>query len=86
LARRCPWSSSTSPFRARCGRFPPSPDGGLIADYLGPVGDPAELARRLAATPGVIEHGLFEPELVSLILIGTGAGVTRRPGGAARSS
>jgi ribose 5-phosphate isomerase A len=51
---------------------PPSPDGGLIADYLGPVGDPAALAARLAATPGVVEHGLFPPELVSDVLVGRG--------------
>jgi ribose 5-phosphate isomerase A len=51
---------------------PPSPDGGLIADYLGPVGDPRTLAARLAATPGVAEHGLFEPELVSEVLVGRG--------------
>jgi ribose 5-phosphate isomerase A len=49
---------------------PPSPDGGLIADYRGDVGDPAALATRLAATPGVVEHGLFAPELVSEILVG----------------
>ncbi|HWX74043.1 MAG TPA: ribose-5-phosphate isomerase RpiA [Solirubrobacteraceae bacterium] len=59
---------------------PISPDGGLIADYLGPVGDPGELAARLSATPGVVEHGLFAPELVSLVLIGTDAGVERREG------
>ncbi len=57
---------------------PPSPDGGLIGDYLGPVGDPGELAARLAATPGVVEHGLFGPELVSEILIGRGSEVGRR--------
>jgi ribose 5-phosphate isomerase A len=55
----------------------PSPDGGLIADYLGPVDDPAELADRLAATPGVIEHGLFAPDLVTEILIGRGDQVER---------
>jgi ribose 5-phosphate isomerase A len=62
---------------ARLRDLPPSPDGGLIVDYLGPVGDPAELAARLAATPGVVEHGLFPPELVSDILIGRGDGVER---------
>jgi ribose 5-phosphate isomerase A len=51
---------------------PASPDGGLLADYLGPVGDPAALAARLAATPGVVEHGLFGPELVSDVLVGRG--------------
>jgi len=48
---------------------PPSPDGGLIADYQGPVGDPAELAAFLSRTPGVVEHGLFPPEFVSDILV-----------------
>jgi ribose 5-phosphate isomerase A len=57
---------------------PPSPDGGLIADYTGPVGDPAELAARLSATPGVVEHGLVAPELVAEILVGRGEQVDRR--------
>jgi ribose 5-phosphate isomerase A len=57
-----------------------SPDGGLIADYLGPVGDPRALAARLSATPGVVEHGLFAPELVSLILIADEGAVERRAG------
>jgi ribose 5-phosphate isomerase A len=51
---------------------PPSPDGGLIADYLGPVGDPEVLAAHLAAMPGVVEHGLFPAELVSEVLVGRG--------------
>jgi ribose 5-phosphate isomerase A len=57
-----------------------SPDGGLLADYLGPVGDPQELATRLSATPGVVEHGLFAPELVSLIFIAGEGAVERRVG------
>jgi ribose 5-phosphate isomerase A len=56
---------------------PRSPDGGVIADYVGPVDDPGELAERLAATPGVVEHGLFPPELVSEILVGRDGGVER---------
>jgi ribose 5-phosphate isomerase A len=56
---------------------PPSPDGGVIADYLGPVPDPAEIAAWLAATPGVVEHGLFPPELVSDVLVGRGDDVER---------
>jgi ribose 5-phosphate isomerase A len=56
---------------------PPSPDGGLIADYRGDVGDPAGLAARLAATPGVVEHGLFPPELVSEIIVGRAGAVER---------
>jgi ribose 5-phosphate isomerase A len=57
-----------------------SPDGGLIADYLGPVGDPRALSARLSATPGVVDHGLFAPEMVSLILIAAESGVERRAG------
>ena len=56
---------------------PPSPDGGVIADYHGAFDDPAALAAMLAATPGVIGHGLFEPGLVSEILIGRGNEVER---------
>lgn len=49
----------------------PSPDGGVICDYLGPVDDPAGLAGALGAVPGVVEHGLFEPALVSDVVVGT---------------
>ena len=51
---------------------PRSPDGGVIADYTGPVGDPAALATRLSQTTGVVEHGLFSPELVSDLVVGRG--------------
>ena len=57
---------------------PPSPDGGLIADYLGEFEDPDELAARLSATPGVVDHGLFGPELVSDVLIAHGDEVEHR--------
>jgi ribose 5-phosphate isomerase A len=50
----------------------------VIADYRGEVGDPAELAVRLASAPGVVEHGLFGPELVSEILVARGDQVERR--------
>jgi ribose 5-phosphate isomerase A len=56
---------------------PPSPDGGVIADYYGEVGDPADLAARLSAEPGVIDHGLFPPAMVSEVLIGRGDQVER---------
>jgi ribose 5-phosphate isomerase A len=52
--------------------FPRSPDGGVIADYHGEVGDPATMAARLEAIPGVIGHGLFPPELVSDVLVARG--------------
>ena len=51
---------------------PRSPDGGVIADYTGTVDDPAALASWLAETPGVVEHGLFAPELVSDLVVGRG--------------
>jgi ribose 5-phosphate isomerase A len=57
---------------------PLSPDGGVIADYLGAVDDPRALADLLAATPGVVEHGLFSPELVTEVVIGRGDRVERR--------
>ena len=56
---------------------PATPDGGVLADWLGPVDDPTTLARMLAETPGLIEHGLFPPELVSEILVGRGDEVER---------
>jgi ribose 5-phosphate isomerase A len=59
---------------------PRSPDGGVIADYVGPVADARELADSLSRTPGVVDHGLFEPELVSGVVIAGGAGVERRRG------
>jgi ribose 5-phosphate isomerase A len=59
---------------------PRSPDGGVIADYVGPVADARELADSLSRTPGVVDHGLFEPELVSGVVIAREAGVERRRG------
>jgi ribose 5-phosphate isomerase A len=56
---------------------PRSPDGGAIADYNGPIGDPAALAARLEADPGVAAHGLFPPDMVSEVLVGTGGAVDR---------
>ncbi|HEY2217628.1 MAG TPA: ribose-5-phosphate isomerase RpiA [Solirubrobacteraceae bacterium] len=66
--------------KARLRDVPVSPDGGLIADYLGDVGDPRELAGALSAQPGVVEHGLFAPEMVSSVLIAGADGVQRRTG------
>jgi ribose 5-phosphate isomerase A len=52
---------------------PRSPDGGLIADYRGPgLDDPATLAARLEADPGVAAHGLFPPDMVSELFVGKG--------------
>lgn len=57
---------------------PRSPDGGVIADFLGAVDDPRELATRLASTPGLVEHGLFPPEMVHDVFIARGDDVEHR--------
>lgn len=57
---------------------PPSPDGGVIADYRGGgLDDPAALAARLEADPGVAAHGLFPPDMVSELFVGRGGAVDR---------
>lgn len=56
---------------------PPSPDGGVIADYRGEIGDPAALAAQFDADPGIAAHGLFPPSMVSELLIGRGDTVER---------
>src|SRR5271154_2802376 len=56
---------------------PPSPDGGVIADYHGPTDDPAALAAWLSSMPGVVDHGLFPPEMVATVLVARGATVDR---------
>jgi ribose 5-phosphate isomerase A len=56
---------------------PPSPDGGTIADYRGEIGDPAALAARLEADPGIAAHGLFPPSMVSELFICRGETVER---------
>jgi ribose 5-phosphate isomerase A len=63
--------------QSRLRPMPASPDGGVLAEYFGPVGDPAELASRLEALPGVVEHGLFPPAIVSEVLVGTNGTVER---------
>jgi ribose 5-phosphate isomerase A len=56
---------------------PLSPDNGVIADYLGAFDDPAALAARLSAFPGVVEHGLFPPAMVTEVVVGRGDRVER---------
>jgi ribose 5-phosphate isomerase A len=51
---------------------PRSPDGGVIVDLTGPVDDPARVAAVLSSTPGVVEHGLFAPELVTSVVVARG--------------
>ena len=60
---------------------PPTPDGGVLADYGGAVGDPAALAAHLDGVPGVVAHGLFPPSLVDTVLVARGDRVDAvRPG------
>jgi ribose 5-phosphate isomerase A len=63
---------------ARLRDVPASPEGNLIADYFGPIGDAEVLATSLADTPGVVDHGLFAPRMVSDILIAGPGGVEHR--------
>lgn len=55
-----------------------TPDGNVIVDYLGPVGDPGLLVAELDGIPGVVGHGLFAPSLVSEVLVGKDGGAVDR--------
>jgi ribose 5-phosphate isomerase A len=64
------------PVQARNQRL--TPDGNVVVDYLGAVGDPAVLSASLDSVPGVVGHGLFPPTLVSEVLVGRSAGQVDR--------
>jgi ribose 5-phosphate isomerase A len=51
---------------------PASPDGGVLADYLGAITEPAALASHFDQIPGVSGHGLFSPSLVHDVVVGGG--------------
>jgi ribose 5-phosphate isomerase A len=57
---------------------PPTPDGNVVVDFLGPVADPAALAQALSSVPGVVDHGLFSPAMVSEVLVGRSDGSVER--------
>jgi ribose 5-phosphate isomerase A len=59
---------------------PRSPDGGLIADWYGEIDDPAKLATWFDSVAGVVGHGLFQPELVSEVIVGRGSSAESLPG------
>lgn len=48
---------------------PPSPDGGIIADWMDPLDDLTTLCAFFESTPGVVGHGLFPPEMVSDVVV-----------------
>jgi len=64
--------------QVRLRKAPQTPDGGVLADWSEPFDDPTELATLLGETPGVVEHGLFPPGLVSEILVGRDETIERR--------
>lgn len=67
---------SIAPVQVRAGSG--TPDGNVLADLLGEVSNPRALAAALNSLPGVVEHGLFGPELVTEVLVGLpGGGVER---------
>ena len=48
----------------------PSPDGNVIVDFHGSIGDLQALSATLDAVTGVVEHGLYPPAIVSEVLVG----------------
>jgi ribose 5-phosphate isomerase A len=57
---------------------PRSPNGGVIADYTAEFDDPAALVEQLSSTIGVVEHGLFPPDLVSDVIVAHGEVIEHR--------
>ncbi|CAB4961808.1 unannotated protein [freshwater metagenome] len=57
---------------------PPTADGGVLADLPVALDDPAAVAARLDATPGVVDHGLFAPDVVRELLVAHGDRVEHR--------
>ena len=58
--------------------LPRSPDGGVLAFWRGDIGDPAATAAFLESVPGVVDHGLFPPSMVSDVIIARGTEVEHR--------
>jgi ribose 5-phosphate isomerase A len=61
--------SDVGPVEIRQG-MPPTPDGNVIVDYLGPVGDREALSAALAGTVGVVDHGFYPSSMVTEVLVG----------------
>jgi ribose 5-phosphate isomerase A len=58
--------------------LPRSPDGGVLAFWRGEIGDPAATSAFIASVPGVVDHGLFPPSMVSDVIIARGSEVEHR--------
>ena len=63
------WASSAT---CSAATRPPSPDGGVIADYFGDGRRPRRACGAARREPGVVDHGLFPPQMVSDVLVGRG--------------
>ena len=50
----------------------------LLLAHFGPIEDPAELAARLSAIPGLVEHGIFLAGTVSEVIVAGADGTVRR--------
>ncbi len=58
--------------------LPRSPDGGVLAFWRGDLTDPAAAAAFLSSVPGVVDHGLFPPSMVSDVIIARGPEIEHR--------
>ncbi len=56
----------------------PTPDGNVLGDFEGAVTDPTELCSWLDGVPGVVGHGVFQPDLVHEVLVGGADGAVDR--------
>jgi ribose 5-phosphate isomerase A len=56
----------------------------LMRAYFPPITDPVGLAARLAAVPGIVEHGLFLGSIVDDVFVAGTDGVRHLPGGRRR--
>ena len=63
-----------------------SDNGHPILDAsFGEIAHPAELADRIAAIPGVVDHGIFPASMVSRVIVGTDDGAEDAPAPAERA-
>jgi len=68
-------------------RSVPSDGGNVLLDAaFGAIPDPPALAARLAAVPGVVEHGLFPASMVERVVVAGQGGVRELVRGSVPSS